>query len=175
VRQLAGKPIALFEDGNGGNYIMKTTKSLALALSMMACVASVSFAQAGMRRGGGQGWGGRMYDRKTVETVSGEVVSVEEVHGKGWGQAGGGRGGGHGVHLIVKSDKEDVAVHLGPSWYLDKHGPTIAPGDRIEVRGSRIMFQGKPAIIAAEVKKGDQSLKLRDDDGLPAWRGQCRP
>ena len=109
-----------------------------------------------------------MYDPKTVESLSGEVVSVQKVHG-----AQGGRG--YGVHLMLKGDKEDIAVHLGPSWYLDKHGLRIAPGDRIEVRGSRITFQGKPAIIAAEVKKGDQSLKLRDDNGLPAWRGQGRP
>jgi hypothetical protein len=116
-----------------------------------------------------------MYDPKTVETVSGEVVSVEQVHGEGWGQGRGGRGGGYGVHLIVKRDKEETAVHLGPSWYLDEHGLKLAPDERIEVRGSRITFDGKPAIIAAEVKKGDQSLTLRDDDGLPAWRGQGRP
>jgi hypothetical protein len=154
---------------------MKAKESVALALSITICAASSAFAQAAMGRGGGPGWGGRMYDPKTVETVSGEVVSVEQIHGQGWGQASGGRGGGYGVHLILKSDKEDVAVHLGPSWYLDKHGLSIAPGNRVEVRGSRITLQGKPAIIAAEVKKGDQSLKLRNDDGLPVWRRQGRP
>lgn len=152
---------------------MKTIERVVLAFFMTICLASPSFAQGGMRRGGGQGWGGRMYDPKTVETVSGDVVSVEEIHGQGWGQGRGGRGA-YGVHLTLKSDKEEIAVHLGPSWYLDKHGMRIAPGNRIEVRGSRITFQGKPTIIAAEVKKGDQSLKLRDDDGLPAWRGQGR-
>ncbi|HXQ23749.1 MAG TPA: hypothetical protein VN812_18870 [Candidatus Acidoferrales bacterium] len=154
---------------------METKRSVALAVPMTICVASGSFAQGGMQRGAGQGSGGRMYDPKTAETVSGEVVSVEEIHGKGWGQGRGGRGGGYGVHLILKSDKEEIALHLGPGWYLDKHGLSIAPGNRIEVRGSRITFEGKPAIIAAGVKKGDQSLKLRDDDGLPAWRGQGRP
>jgi hypothetical protein len=42
------------------------------------------------------------------------------------------------------------------------------------VRGSRITFEGKPAIIAAQVKKGDRSLTLRDDSGVPAWSGQGR-
>ncbi|MFI5394336.1 MAG: DNA-binding protein [Candidatus Binatia bacterium] len=149
---------------------MQAKEITALALSITLCAASSSFAQGAM--GGRPGRGGGLYNPKTVETVSGEVVSVEEIHGKGWG---GGRGGGYGVHLILKSDQEEIAVHIGPSWYLDKHGLSIAPGNRIEVRGSRITFQGKPAIIAAEVKKGDQSLKLRDDDGLPAWRGQGRP
>jgi hypothetical protein len=152
---------------------MKAKEIVALAITL--CAASSSFAQGAMGRGGGQGWGGRMYDPKTLETVSGAVVSVEKIHGKGSGQAKGGRGGGYGIHLIVKSEKEEIAVHLGPSWYLDKHGLKVAPGDRIEIRGSRITFEGKPAIIAAEVKKGDQSLTLRDDGGLPAWRGQGRP
>ncbi len=72
----------------------------------------------------------------------------------------------------MKSDAEDIAVHLGPSWYLDSQGLKLAPGDHIEVRGSRITFEGRPAIIAAQVKKNDETFKLRDDDGLPAWRGQ---
>jgi hypothetical protein len=154
---------------------MKAIEIALFALSMMICVAGGSFAQGSMGRGGGSGQAGHMYDPKTVETLSGEVISVEQVHGKGWGRGKGGRGGSYGVHLVLKSDKEEVAVHLGPNWYLDKHGLTVAPGNRIEVRGSRITFEGKPAIIAAEVKMGDQSLKLRNEDGLPAWRGQGPP
>lgn len=48
------------------------------------------------------------------------------------------------------------------------------PGDKVEVTGSRITFQDKPAIIAAEVKKGDEILKLRDGNGFPAWAGWRR-
>ncbi len=154
--------------------VMKARERIALALSITLCVASGSFAQGGMDRGSGSAWGGRSYDPTTVETVSGEVVRIDEIHGKGWGQGRGGRGRGYGVHLILRSDKEEVPVHLAPSWYLDKHAMKLSPGDHVEVRGSRIPFGGKPAIIAAEVKKGDQSLKLRDDDGLPAWRSRGR-
>jgi len=143
---------------------MKTT-CVAAALCLIIGLVSASFAQ---------GSGGRRYDPKTVETVSGEVIKVEHVQGKAWAPPKGGRGGAYGIHLILKSDKEEIAVHLGPSWYLDKHGLTFAEGDRLEVRGSRITFDGKPAIIAAEVKKGDQSLKLRDADGAPVWRGRGR-
>jgi hypothetical protein len=39
------------------------------------------------------------------------------------------------------------------------------------VKGSRIIYNGKAAIIAAEVKKGDALLKLRDENGIPAWAG----
>jgi len=32
-------------------------------------------------------------------------------------------------------------------------------------------MMGQPAVIAAEVKKGDIVLKLRDDNGIPVWSG----
>ncbi len=111
-----------------------------------------------------------MYDPKTVETVSGQVANVQQVHHKG----GGRRGGGYGVHVRLKTDTGEIWVHLGPGWYLDQKGLKIAAGDHIEVRGSRVTLEGQPAIIAAEVKKGGQSLKLRDDAGVPAWGGRGR-
>jgi hypothetical protein len=50
----------------------------------------------------------------------------------------------------------------------------IEPKDTIEVKGSRTTVAGKPAIIAAEVKKGDELLKLRDESGFPVWAGWRR-
>jgi hypothetical protein len=50
----------------------------------------------------------------------------------------------------------------------------IEKGDKIEVKGSRVMFAGKQAIIAAEVKKGGSVLVLRDSAGVPAWAGWRR-
>jgi hypothetical protein len=103
----------------------------------------------------------RMYDAKTVETLSGEVINVEKIPHR--------RGTSDGVHLIVKTDKEEIPVHLGPSWYLDKQDVKIGQNDKVEVKGSRVTFKGKPALIAAEVKKGDALLKIRDENGIPAW------
>lgn len=107
---------------------------------------------------------GGVYDPQTVETVTGEVKNVQTLRGR--------RGGTQsGVHLVLKTASEEIPVHLGPSWYLDQQQFTVAAGDPIEVRGSRVTVHGKPAIIAAAVKKGDQRLELRDDHGVPAWRG----
>lgn len=72
-----------------------------------------------------------------------------------------------GVHRMVKTDKETVSVHLGPSWYIENQDVGIAGTDKIAVKGSRITLEGKPAIIAAEVKKGDEVLMLRDASGIP--------
>ncbi len=79
-----------------------------------------------------------------------------------------------GIHMNVKTDKETISVHLGPSWYLENQDLKIEPKDKVEVKGSKIMFDGKPAIIAAEVRKGDEVLRLRDDAGFPVWSGWRR-
>ncbi|MCK4486663.1 MAG: DNA-binding protein [Desulfobacterales bacterium] len=134
-------------------------------------VATESFAQRGMRWRGSGAWGpgtqyGKMYDPKTVETISGEVVSVEQFTPK--------TGMCYGVHVMVKTDKETVSVHLGPGWYIENQDVKIEPKDRVDVRGSRIDFAGKQAIIASEVKKGDQVLRLRDENGFPVWSGWRR-
>jgi hypothetical protein len=135
--------------------------------------AAESFAQRGpamMWRGSG-GWGpgtqyNRMYDTKTVETIAGEVTKVDRITPA--------KGMSGGVHMLVKTDKETLSVHLGPSWYLENQDVKIEPKDKVEVKGSRITFGGKPAIVAAEVKKGDDVLKLRDDAGFPVWSGWRR-
>jgi hypothetical protein len=114
----------------------------------------------GWRSGSGYN---RMYDPKTVETISGEVASVEKITPR--------RGMSYGLHLMVKTDGETISVHLGPSWFIERQDITIEPKDKIVVTGSRITYQGKPAIIAAEVRKGDEILKLRDENGTPYWAG----
>jgi hypothetical protein len=79
-----------------------------------------------------------------------------------------------GVHLMLKTEKEAISVHLGPAWYIENQDVKIEPKDSVEIKGSRVTFGGKPAIIAAEVKKGGETLTLRDDAGLPVWSGWRR-
>lgn len=125
----------------------------------------------GFRWRGGGGWGaggqyGRLYDAKSAETLSGEVTGVQEMTPF--------KDMGRGVHLVLKTDKETVPVHLGPVWYIERQDTTIAAGDKIEVKGSRVTYEGKPAIIAAEVHKGNEVLMLRDANGIPMWAGWRR-
>jgi len=79
-----------------------------------------------------------------------------------------------GVHMMLKTDKETISIHLGPSWYIENQDIKIEPKNKVEVKGSRITFEGKPAIIATEVKKGNEMLKLRDEKGFPVWSGWRR-
>ncbi len=127
--------------------------------------------QQGMRWKGSGGWGpkanyGRMYNPQTVETISGEVISIDKITPS--------KGMSYGIHLTVKTDKETIAVHLGPGWYIENQNITINPEDNVEIKGSRVTFDGKPALIAAEVNKGNEILKLRDENGFPAWSGWRR-
>ena len=141
----------------------------------LVCIMAVTqgWAQPGAGRGGGQGrgWGaqdtyGRMFDPKTVEKVTGEVASVEAFTP--------GKGMSSGTHITVKTDKETIPVHLGPNWFMQEQGLTLAAQDKVVITGSRINYQGKPAIIASEVTKGDRVWKLRDATGMPQWAGQGR-
>ena len=106
----------------------------------------------------------RRYDLNNIETLDGEVVSVDTYTSR--------RGVSQGVHLLVNIGKETVEVHLAPSWYLEERDFEIAPEDKIAITGSRININGEQAIIASQIKKGNATLTLRDENGFPLWRGR---
>ncbi len=118
----------------------------------------------GAGRGMCGGRGGAIYDPTTVTTVSGKVSEVTRYE----------MGGrlGPGVHLTLETEKQTLDVHLGPARYVDEQTPKINVGDHVTITGSRITLQGKPALIAAEVKENGATLKLRDvKTGVPQWSG----
>ena len=150
---------------------MNTKRIAALAVTVIFLLtASASFATwHGYRGSGGWGMGSqyqRMYSTATAETLTGTVESVDKTTPL--------KGMSYGVYILLKTDKESIPVHLGPGWYIERLDTKIEKGDKIEVNGSRVTFAGKPAIISAEVKKGDNVLILRDSAGIPAWSGWRR-
>jgi hypothetical protein len=60
-------------------------------------------------------------------------------------------------------------VELGPAWYIDKHTPRIEANDMITVIGSRVTMDGRPVIVAADITRGNELVKLRDNNGTPVW------
>jgi hypothetical protein len=109
---------------------------------------------------GRKGQYGRMYDPRTAETLSGEVAAVGKFSPAGRSE---------GVRFTLKTDKGPIEVILGPARYFEKQNFPIEPQDKVTVKGSRVVVEGKPAIIAAEVTKGGKTLKLRDASGMPLW------
>lgn len=134
-----------------------------LKITLFAAI--LMLAAAGLSYAADDGWApgsayNSRFDPDTVETLSGVMVRMDVFRPRGMGP---------GVRIILETDEETVPVHLGPVWYMNRLKREIAPGDRIEVTGSRIDFGGRPVIIAAEIRKGARSLKLRDEDGEPVW------
>ncbi len=126
------------------------------------------FAQKGGMNNSNAGWGAgsqynRMYNVNTVETITGEVISVDKIIPV--------KGMSYGIHLLVRTGKDTISVHLGPSWYMDKQKIIINSKYKVTVTGSRITYQGNPAIIASEIKKGDDTITLREKNGYPVWSG----
>lgn len=139
---------------------------LLVALSILTLVlAGVSWGQAGPQGGKGGGPIGQ-YDPQTVITVSGVVVSLTPPQAEA--------GLPYLAYLTLRTEEEKIKVFLGPNLYVDKLPMKIKELDRILVTGSKITWEGKPVILAAEVKKGEQVLKLREPNGTPLWSGRHR-
>ena len=141
-------------------------RSSILWAATLLAVAAVSVVMAQTGTGGAS----PMYDVKTETTIRGTVESVDTVTGAG----GRGRHALGGTHLMVKTDKEALAVHVGPTAYLAQKGITLAKGDTLEILGSRVTIDEEPVVIARQIKKGDTTWTLRDASGRPLWSGRGR-
>jgi hypothetical protein len=103
----------------------------------------------------------RDYDARTVETIEGKVLAIEKTTPA--------KRRGYWVDLMLQTGNEVIAVQLGPAWYVDKQTPRIEANDTITVTGSRVTMDGKPVLVAADITKGTEILKLRQDNGIPFW------
>lgn len=123
----------------------------------------------GIAQRGSGGWGpntnyNRLFNPETIVELKGTVVSIEKITPEA--------GMSNGIHFLLEIDnKESISVHLGPEWYLENQDIQVIPGDLIIVKGSRIIYETKPAIIAMTVNKGENMLNLRDKRGYPNWSG----
>jgi hypothetical protein len=143
-----------------------TLLSIMLTLSLVFLVNGDGNAQWGSRWTGNQNVGptARIFNPATIETIVGNIVSVEQTTSR--------NGMFYGLHALVQTGTEQINVHLGPGWFVENQNFPLQVGDQIEARGSRITFQNQPALVAIDVKKGSEILKLRDDNGFPLWSGR---
>jgi hypothetical protein len=148
---------------------MKTQLSFLVSVFLLlSIISSTSYSQRGWKSRGSGGWGhkdnyNQLFDAKTIESLTGTVMEIDSITPM--------RGMSNGFHLMLKTEKELISVHLGPAWYIENQDMDIRKNDKIEIKGSRITFDGKPAIIASEIRKGDDTLSLRDESGYPTWSG----
>ncbi len=148
-----------------------TMVGLACALTQTEAVG-----QTGRNQPASLGWGAtsqynRLYDPDAVKMLSGEVLGIEQFTPVG--------GAFPGLHLLMQDEGETVSIHLGPVWFIEDQEIQIQIGDHVRVLGSSVLFDGKRAIIAAEVVEGSDTLSLRYPNGVPVWSrgggGRRRP
>ena len=73
------------------------------------------------------------------------------------------------VHLIVKSDAELVDIYLCPQSFLKDMGVSFSKGEDIGLTTSKVKQNGADLLLAREVVRGNETLVLRDDKGVPVW------
>ncbi len=122
----------------------------------------------GMGRSGAEVMVMRHYDAQTVTTVKGGVESLGTMP-PGRQTKGAIRG------ALLKTEEGNITVYLGPDWYLDQQKISLKVGDQLEVTGSKITLGEKPCVIAKDLKVDGKTITLRDDKGVPVWRGQRPP
>lgn len=136
----------------GKENAMKKRIFLATLLVIGILAGIYSDAQSDKDRFGG---GRKMFDVRDAETLSGEVVRISKSKPPM-------PNGPEMLVLILKTETETISVMLGPGSVLEEQGIQIKAKDRVEIRGVRAEFDGKPAIIATELKKGKITVKLQD-------------
>lgn len=127
-------------------------------------------------RGAGNGWqkgagagprvAQRIYDPATVTTLKGTVTAVEVQ------PAVPGRPGG--MHIVLQSDQKSTEVHIGPAWFAQAEGLAFTKGESAEVTGSLVQRGNNTFLVAREVKRAGQEVKLREADGTPLWSRRPR-
>ena len=78
--------------------------------------------------------------------------------------------GGLGSHFNLKlTDGSIVEVHLASTKFVKSYELVFNKGDEVEVTGSKVQFEGADAILAREVKRGNDDFVFRDPQGKPIW------
>ena len=96
----------------------------------------------------------KIFDSKTIKTISGQVIKVVQVPEPGFGME---------IRLTVFMDnKEVLPVYLGPAFYIvgSDQANHFKIGDQVTVTGSQVTVRGEPFMLATTVKRGNEVLSL---------------
>ena len=104
---------------------------------------------------------GYAYDQTRQQTFMGIVIETKDYSCPVNGTVG--------SHITIKTDVANMEVHLAPASFMKRYEIMIRDGDRVSVVGSKIIFEGKPALIARSVTVGRDTFNFRDAKGTPLW------
>ncbi len=101
------------------------------------------------------------YNPKNETTIAGTVQEVQEFYCPVTDD--------RGTHLLLKTEQGTMMVHVALSRFLREHNLSFNPGERWQVTGAKIRYEGKEGLIARELARGAEVYTLRDASGKPLW------
>jgi DNA/RNA endonuclease YhcR with UshA esterase domain len=102
------------------------------------------------------------YDKSTEVKVSGVVTDVKDYDCPISGTLG--------AHVTIQPEQGPaIEVHVAATKYVKNYEMVFAKGDKVEVLGSKVQFNGADAIIAREITRGQDTFTFRDGNGKPLW------
>ncbi len=115
---------------------------------------------------GSDGWGvdtryEQAYDAFNLQTFRGSVAKVDTVTPM--------TDMGMGIQILLKTESGDIAVHLGPAWYILNQDLNFPKNEKLEVKGCRVSTSSGDFVMAMEILRKDRIVRLRDTDGNPLW------
>lgn len=116
------------------------------------------------------GWGrngaySKLFNSKSIETVTGEVVKIDRDCRPLKGMEA-------GFCVVVRDDKgKEIEAQVGPAWFTSFYREKweVREGDKVSVTGSLVEINGKKALIVTQGSKGDLKMTCRSNSGAPVW------
>jgi len=98
-------------------------------------------------------------------SIRGTVIEVEETACPACRQVG--------VTAVLRLENDrKLTVQIAPISYFELCGFRLRPGDVIDVAGERVRRGGAEVLVAYTLKRGNESLTLRDAEGRPMWESR---
>lgn len=101
------------------------------------------------------------YDDANQQTVRGWVVETRDFQCP--------VNNAMGSHITVKTETGSIEVHLAPASFMKQYDIAFAKDQNVTVVGSKITYEGKPALIAKSVTIWHETFNFRDAKGRPLW------
>lgn len=97
------------------------------------------------------------YDLSLEQSISGVVVSTQTLPGS------------NELLVTVSNGENAFEVQVGPAEWMTSKGYRLVPGDRIEIVGSMVLSEGNDTIVARQIWKAGEEMKIRDRTGGALW------
>lgn len=72
-----------------------------------------------------------------------------------------------GPHAKIQTSSGVVDVHLGSAQFLKQNDIVLNSGDSVKIVGQSMVFDGSPVVLARVLRKGSQTVTVRNFKGIP--------